>query len=64
MYSIAVKYYAAIGFFTGVFPLLLIGGIYAIKRWPFDPPSDFELRRMRMGRDLKKIMDSYKESYM
>jgi hypothetical protein len=58
VYSVAKSYYGVIGFLSGVFPLALIAGLYALLKWPFDPMNEFEKRRIRMANDLKKIMDA------
>jgi hypothetical protein len=58
VYSVAKSYYGIIGFLSGVFPLALIAGLYALQKWPFDPMNEFEKRRIRMANDLKKIMDA------
>ena len=58
--SLAKPYYVVLGIFTGIFPLAMAAAIYAIRTWPFDPPNEFERRRMRMGKDLRKLMDSFK----
>lgn len=36
---------------------MLLVGIYIIFRWPFDPPTKFEKRRLRMAKELAKLMD-------
>jgi hypothetical protein len=38
---------------------MLIAGIYYVLKWPFDPPNEFEKRRIRMKREFKKIVDDF-----
>jgi hypothetical protein len=59
---LANPFYVFLGLFTGIFPIAFAAGIYVIRTWPFDPPTEFEKRRIRMAKDLKKLMDSFKQS--
>jgi hypothetical protein len=56
IYSIASKYYSIIGLLSGFFPALLAVSCWFILRWPFDPPNKFERRRIRMRKDLQKML--------
>lgn len=62
VYNTHKGFYIVIAIASAIFPIALAAGIYTIRTWPFDLPSDFERRRMRMARDLKKILDSFKQS--
>lgn len=56
LYSVATGYYAAIGFLSAIFPIALAIALWFILRWPFDPPNKFERRRIRMRKELEKIL--------
>lgn len=56
LYSKAKGYYAVIGLMTGIFPVILIIACWIIMRWPFDPPNKFERRRIRMKKELAKML--------
>jgi hypothetical protein len=46
---------------TGIFPVILFAGAWIIMRWPFDPPNKFELRRIRMKKELEKMLRKVKD---
>ena len=57
LYNYTSKYFTVIQLLSGIIPLTVLFGLFSMAFWmDFDPLNEFEIRRLKMARDLKKLI--------